>query len=256
MISLLFQFREFLLYIARFISSTLSGEEECLVCGGFSNIMPLCRECGTSVFDVKKTLSEKRCSICGKVLVSEEGKCMECRTKPVFNQADGVFPLFGYRLWNKEMLFVWKMMGVRSLSPFFAGKIKEGLEYIEEKVIVPVPPRKGKIARKGWDQIEDLCGFLEMRYGFTVLRILERKSGTEQKKLDRNQRIETIGKSFVLVPEKKLKKQLRKNGGVMPEVCVLIDDILTTGSTAESCAEVLKEGGVKKVKVVSLFTAS
>lgn len=256
MFSLLFEIREFFLLAARFVSQTFSGGNECIVCGGFSYIMPLCRDCRTSVFDVKKTLSQKRCSICGKVLVSEDGKCMECRSKPVFRQADEVFPLFGYRLWNKELLFVWKMMGVRSLSSFFAGKIMEGLNYIEEKVIVPVPPRKGKIARKGWDQIEDLCGFLEMRYGFTVLRILERKSGTEQKKLDRHQRIETIGKSFVLIPEKKLKKQLKKNGGIMPEACVLIDDILTTGSTAESCAEVLKEGGVKKVKVMSLFTAS
>lgn len=219
--------------------------------------MPVCSVCASTVYSVENILAKRRCSVCGKPLVSEKEKCMECRDGGVYLHTDTVMPLFEYRLWNKEILFIWKILGVRSLSPFWAEKMAYVLRHCSAECIVPVPPRKGKIAQKGWDQIEELCQFFEHIYGFTVLRILERNSGTvEQKKLGRQGRLETIGKSFVLVPENKMKKQLKKNGGRLPDQVWLIDDILTTGSTAESCAKVLKEGGIKRVNVMALFTAA
>lgn len=238
---------------------TLKGGENCLVCGGFSACVPVCSKCAASYFDVRKSLSARRCKKCGKVLISEDELCMECRQETVFVHTDEVIPLFGYRLWNKEVLFKWKIMGVRSFSPFFALCIHKAL--IEKNIgyIVPVPPRKGKIQKKGWDQIEEICSFLEYRYRHKVLRILQRNETSEaqreQKKLDRTQRLENIGKAYSLLPEEKLIKQLKETGGVMPESLCIIDDILTTGSTVESCALVLKEGGVKKVDVMALFTA-
>ena len=257
MVSLFFRMFQKILYFLRTVTVCLCGGTECAVCGGFSHIMPVCSVCASTVYSVENILAKRRCSVCGKPLVSEEEKCMECRDGGVYLHTDTVTPLFEYRLWNKEILFIWKILGVRSLSPFFAEKMAYVLRHCSAECIVPVPPRKGKIAQKGWDQIEELCQFFEHIYGFTVLRILERNSGTvEQKKLGRQGRLETIGKSFVLVPENKMKKQLKKNGGRLPDQVWLIDDILTTGSTAESCAKVLKEGGIKKVNVMALFTAA
>lgn len=254
-----FELKQMLLFFSRFLMVTLKGGEECLVCGGFSSCLPLCSKCVSSFYDVKINLGKQRCRKCGKVLISENELCMECRKETVFIHTDEVIPLFGYRLWNKEVLFKWKIMGIRSFSPFFASCIHNALKEKNISFVVPVPPRKGKIQKKGWDQIDEICQFLEYRYKYKVLRILQRNETTdaqrEQKKLDRTQRLENIGKSYSMLPEKKLMKQLKKTGGVLPDSCCLIDDILTTGSTAESCALVLKEGGIKRVDVMALFTA-
>ena len=171
-------------------------------------------------------------------------KCMKCRVEPVLKSTDSVLPLFSYRLWNRELMFRWKMQEERSFSPFFARLLYEVLRKIEAAAIVPVPPRKGKIRKNGWDQIEELCSFLEKRYGLKVLRLLERNTSGQQKKLSRQQRLESIKTAYSLKP------------GIfkLPQSVCLIDDVCTTGSTLESCAEILKKAGVQKVNAVTLFT--
>ena len=181
-------------------------------------------------------------------------KCMICRENPVLKSTDTVVPLFSYRLWNRELMFRWKMQEERDFSPLFAGLLCQVLKEFNAKVIVPVPPRKGKILKNGWDQIEELCVFLEKRYGFRVLRILERNSSKQQKKLSRAQRLESIKSAYSLCSRQVFERALKPFSGQLPETVCLIDDVCTTGSTLESCAEILKKEGVKTVNAVTLFT--
>ena len=113
--------------------------------------------------------------------------------------------------------------------------------------VVPVPPRPGKIREKGWDQIDEICSYLGKGWKIEILRILKRNSRMQQKKLDRVQRIEGIGTAYSLVSESKLLKTK------IPPAVILIDDVLTTGSTIENCAALLKRAGVEKVFVITLF---
>lgn len=253
--SFLFGVKQKLLFVFRAANMILQGGTECIVCGNSSGMIPLCRKCRESLYDTQEVLSRRRCSVCGKELVSEDELCMECRKKKIFENSDRVIPLYDYRLWNKELLFRWKIQEERTLSAFFAEKIYYAVKDTGCQVVVPVPPRKGKIRKKGWDQVDEVCQFLEFRYGLEVLRVLERVSAQEQKKLDRSSRLETIGKSFSLVPEEKLEGILRPYGGSIPSSVCLVDDILTTGATAESCSAILKQGGAGKVFVVTLFIA-
>lgn len=195
-------------------------------------------------FDITKIMEKERCQCCGKELVCMKGKCMKCREEPVLKSTDSVLPLFSYRLWNRELMFRWKMQEERSFSPLFARLLYDVLRKIEVEAIVPVPPRKGKIRKNGWDQIEELCAFLEKRYGLKVCRLLERKTSGQQKKLSREERLETIKTAYSLKPVTSKLSQ---------SVC-LIDDVCTTGSTLESCAEILKSAGIQKVIAVTLFT--
>ena len=151
-------------------------------------------------------------------------------------------------------MYHWKIEGNRSLSSFFSSLVKEALLKLNESIIVPVPPRKGKIQKNGWDQIDDLCQFLEKMYGFRVLKILQRCSLQEQKKLNRQERLETIKSAYSLLPEAAFRKELQKNKGILPEKVCLLDDVCTTGSTIECCAQILKKAGIKKVGVITLFT--
>ena len=146
------------------------------------------------------------------------------------------------------------MQEERTFSPLFAKLLCQVLRMTGEEVLVPVPPRKGKIRKKGWDQIEELCTFLEKRYGFRVLRILERNSANQQKKLSRIQRLESIKSAYSLASPKVIKSALKAFSGHLPQAICLIDDVCTTGSTLESCAEILKKEGIKTVNAVTLFT--
>ena len=227
----------------RFVFGLISGGGECVICGGRTLVYPVCRTCIKTHFSVAKVLEWPRCRICGKPLVCEKDLCSVCREEPVLKSLDKMLPLFPYRLWNKELMFLWKTHEVRALSSLFAGLVERVLAVSDTKIIVPVPPRKGKIREKGWDQIDELCNLLEYRYGYKILRLLQRHTKVEQKKLDRQGRLEQIGKAYSCIPYK----------GELPEHVILLDDVCTTGSTMESCAWLLKDAGIKKVSGLTLF---
>ncbi len=257
-----FEAQQFLLSFLRLFNSYLKGGYDCIICGRKTFLRPLCPACLDSVFNVNSALENVRCERCGKVLVSAEKFCFSCREKPVLYNVDLMLPLFSYRLWNKELMFLWKSEEIRSISSVFAGLIFKVLKIQSEKngegklndvFIVPVPPRKGKIQEKGWDQIEDLCQFLEFRFGFRILRILQRNSTVQQKKLNRKERLSHIRSAYSMKSDAEVQRILKPFNMQLPEEVWLIDDVCTTGSTIECCAKILKEGGVKKVNTVTLF---
>ena len=241
--------------LLRLAFAVISGGENCVVCGGKSFLYPLCRSCRKNYLCViEKDLFEGRCRICGKELLSTQDTCFDCRQKPVVSHVDKMLPLFPYRIWNKELMFMWKSQEIRSLSFFFAKILNGVLHKLDAKVIIPVPPRKGKLQQKGWDQIDELCNLLEYVYGYKVLRILERSTVLQQKKLGREGRLKQIGKAYSVVSSSKLQKALKPFHGTLPKSVILLDDVCTTGSTLESCSIVLKEAGVEKITGVTLFT--
>ena len=239
-----FEAKQLVINAFRLLYVFISGGESCAVCGKTVFTKPVCAHCMAEHFSIKKLLEVERCECCGRELVGINGKCTACREKPVLLSTDRVIPLFSYRLWNKELMFRWKMQDERRFSPVFAKLIAEALKKIGESILVPVPPRKGKIRKKGWDQIDELCTFLSKRYDFKVLKILERNTSEQQKKLSRSERLEHIKTAY----------SLKTISGKLPDSVCLIDDVCTTGSTIESCASILKEAGIGKVSVITLFT--
>lgn len=78
--------------------------------------------------------------------------------------------------------------------------------------------------------------------GTPAFPLLVRRSGGAQKGLQYQARLENIRGTVALSPR----------AGQLPHRVVLIDDIFTTGATADECARVLRRGGVKKVFVLTL----
>ena len=251
---ILFLCKQAVKFSLRCIFSGINGGESCVVCGKNSFLYPVCKNCLKTKFFINTgDLYGGRCKICGKLLLGTNESCSNCRENHILKNTDSMLPLLPYRLWNKELMFLWKTQEVRVLSNLFAKILNQVLKAMEAEFIVPVPPRKGKIQKKGWDQIDELCNLLEFRYGYKILRILERKTSEQQKKLDREGRLQQIGRAYSCVSEAETARILKPYGSTYPQSVVLLDDVCTTGSTIESCAKVLKEVGIKKVNAVSLF---
>lgn len=232
--------------LLRLVFLLFQNGNHCCICGKKTILAPLCKQCKKNVFYFDKTV--KRCECCGKELLTSQKICMECREKTVNEHLDSVIPVFSYRLWNKELLYAWKMKGERSLSFVFAQLVNDVLKDLEYDAIVPVPPRPGKIKENGWDQIDELVNLLEFYFGKKVVRLLERNFNYQQKKLDREERLETIDKGYSLINELNFDKE-----NSIPQTVCLIDDVTTTGATLESCGRLLKEAGVQKVIAITLF---
>ena len=229
------------------------GADECIVCGSPVFARPLCRAClKTRVMPVAKR--EHRCKKCGKELISEAELCMKCRGAAAPSDISFCFAVYPYMLWMKDLLFTWKTRGIRLFSPLFARILARVLaeEFSREnKTIVPVPPRPGKIRKKGWDQIDELCAWLELAHNVPVLRILQRKTIVEQKKLDKATRKENAKTAYCF--DERAQKKIAQGKLQLPRTVILLDDVRTTGTTLETCAALLKERGVQDVQALVLF---
>jgi ComF family protein len=139
------------------------------------------------------------------------------------------------------LIAAYKFGGRRSLAPWLAARLGERIaERWPDRVVVPVPPRKTVVAERGWDHVELLARLLQAS-GFAVARPLFRAPSRQQKELGLAERRENAAKAYGLRP-----------GLPVPESVVLIDDVFTSGSTADSCSRALKEGGAKAVAFVSI----
>jgi len=160
---------------------------------------------------------------------------------------DSAWPLFRYAGMVRALLLAYKSGQRRSLALFFAGVIAQALQdRYPGRAVVPVPPRPGKLRRKGWDQVEDLARILERRHGVIVWRILTRADGKQQKALGLEDRADNMRMKIGVV------RTRRGQPCVVPADPVLLDDVLTTGATLSECARTLKEAGSVRVDAVAI----
>ena len=217
----------------------------CALCGtGLVGVVEtwygLCGPCGSSI----ASETGERCDLCGKPLISEHGRCLSCRNGEA-RSFDSVTVLFPYIGKYRTLLTAYKFAKNLALGNFFAEKIKEAVGgYLSQKaVIVPVPPRPGKIKAAGWDQVDYLAKLLKRGGEVEIRRCLKRLKSKVQKQLTREQRMKNLQGRIVLK-------------GYAPKIALLIDDVMTTGATLDVCAAALKQGGAEKVYCLSLFSGS
>ena len=105
-------------------------------------------------------------------------------------------------------------------------------------VIVPVPLHPAKRRERGFNQAALLAGSLSSRIGVPVRPVLQRIRYTKtQTAFDRAERLENLRNAF----------RLRGGADVRGLQVLLVDDVLTTGSTLSECARVLKRAGASSI---------
>lgn len=108
---------------------------------------------------------------------------------------------------------------------------------------IPVPLHSRRFREREFNQAEVLARLLARRAG-TPMRdcILRTRYTTTQTRFDRHERIENLRNAFAM----------RHNADVRDLHVVLIDDVLTTGSTLDECARVLRKAGAASVRAITV----
>jgi ComF family protein len=113
-------------------------------------------------------------------------------------------------------------------------------------VIVPVPLHPARERERGFNQASLLAELLSKQTSIRCRPLLQRiRYTTTQTALDRSERMENLHNAF----------RLRKKADVRGLRVLLIDDVLTTGSTLSECARVLKRAGAISVHAATAARA-
>lgn len=118
----------------------------------------------------------------------------------------------------------------------------------ENVVVVPVPTTVKRVSERGYNQAELLAKSFSQGVGRPLVKALDRvRGGTTQVSLHPSERKANVKGAFA--PRPGLDRSL--NGAH----AVLVDDVLTTGSTAVAAASALDEMGVSGVTLVTFARA-
>src|SRR5262249_21837498 len=110
-------------------------------------------------------------------------------------------------------------------------------------LVVPVPLHPARKRERGFNQAELLARELSRSRGLSLGKALDRiRYTTTQTQFDRNERMENLKDAF----------RLRHGCNVQGLRMLLVDDVLTTGSTLSECASVLKRAGAHAVHAVTV----
>ena len=108
--------------------------------------------------------------------------------------------------------------------------------------IVPVPLHPARKRERSFNQAELLALALNRLTGLPLQSALQRTRYTRTQTLfDRNERMENLRGAF----------RLRRGSNVQDLRMLLVDDVLTTGSTLSECGSVLKKAGALSVHALT-----
>ncbi len=215
----------------------------CLVCGESLLDVPagsyaVCRACLGNL----PVIAGARCRVCGGSLISERGICTECRNRAF--HFDSHRSICTYSGVARELLYQYKFRGRFRLARLIADLMAEQLGKSHAGLpVVPVPGRQSSARRRGWEHVDLICRHLARRHRIAVLRALRRTGGKPQKSLNFEKRLANLRNRIVF--------RAGAAAGAGSSSVVLIDDVYTTGATADECARVLRSAGLKHIYVLT-----
>jgi ComF family protein len=172
-----------------------------------------------------------------------EGRCALCRSG--LRGFDAAYCFGSYEGTLRELIHLYKYGRIRTLSQPLADLLAAALP-LEEcfDAVTAVPLHWRKQWQRGFNQSELLAQAIARRRGIPVVRALRRARSTQtQAGLSNTERRRNVAAAF------QCRGVARKLVG---RSVLLVDDVMTTGSTAASCARALKQAGVSKVVLLTV----
>ena len=208
---------------------------------------------GTLLCDLCKGTSPRLrapfCRCCSRPfegLMAGEFLCPNCEDRtPAFDcvvssyQAKGVLRDLIHRFKYGRQYYLRRVLADFLVEAMQDARIQE----YPTDYLVPVPLHPTRLRERGFNQADALAEILSKRTRLPVLRCIERRRYTDtQTRFDRGERMQNLRNAFAL----------RKSNDVRGKHLILLDDVLTTGSTLHECALVLRAAGAESVRAITV----
>ncbi len=200
-------------------------------------------------------LYPKQCLVCGKL--EQDTICNKCYNTL---KIEAKIEKYNNKSFNKH-LYIFKYEGkIRNLIIDYKFNDKPYLNELFVKIIlknekicrkikkydiiIPVPIHKKRENERGYNQSELIARKLANNLKIELLTdsLIKQKNTLPQSTLSKKQREENVKTVYKIKNKQKIKNKK----------IILLDDIYTTGATAEECSKILKQNGAKEILVLTI----
>lgn len=203
--------------------------QECYFCG-LASPAALCAECSAAL----PRLPPMRCPCCA--LPSPQGAlCGRCMSETPHYDATHAALAYAYPL--DAAIQAFKYQGRLGLARSFAALMESAAAQEPVDLLIATPLAPARLAERGYNQAHELARLLARQRGVKLdARAVTRvKTAPPQAELPWKERAKNIRGAYAAV---------RRFDGLHVAV---VDDVMTTGSTLNELAKVLKKAGAAKV---------
>ncbi len=216
--------------------------------------IPVCPECLAAIAPVR----EPQCVVCGDrlfgaQLLMGDGRCQNCHDfEPEFARAVS----FGeYEGGLRGLVHLLKYEGVVPVAPVLGKMLASAIAELlagcgdTPPFIVPVPLHKSKRGERGFNQAELIARAavkqLPQQVELVTEVLVRQRATISQVGLSREERIANMHDAF----------RVRNRRQLRGRTVIVVDDVMTTGTTLSECARVLKQAGAEKVWAATVARA-
>lgn len=204
----------------------------CLICEAEGKLI-----CGWCLPDVFPELPS-RCFRC-KRITTNFAVCDRCKKQ---TRMGHVWIRTDYGGHSKALLHRYKYERAQAAVQVIAGTMDEVLPYLPlATMVIPVPTATSRVRARGYDHAALLARAIARKRGLMSARAVTHLLQTRQVGANRQKRLAQLKDTFAVT-----KPKLVKGRDIL-----IVDDVVTTGSTLEAMTLALKQAGARSVNAVA-----